>query len=228
MHLKAHAMLDTLKRLYMLVFEQIKVGDMENYTYLLGDSETKEAAIVDPAWEIDKLIQIIKNHNLQVKYIINTHCHYDHTDGNVQMKKSTGGKIIIHKSEEFYLSNFTEAPADMTIEDGDTVYLGEIEIKFLHTPGHSPGSCCLLVEDNLITGDTLFVGSIGRTDFPGSDPEKMFHSLNDKIKPLSGNIKVYPGHNYGPEKFSTIDNEKRSNEYLKAKDLKSFLNLTTG
>lgn len=212
-----------------ILFKQLSVGNMDNFSYIIGDISKGEAAVVDPAWEIDTLLKVAEVNGLKIRYIINTHCHYDHVDGNNDMKEKTGGTIVIHKSEAGYLRNFSPPPADIEAEDGQIIKVGNIEVEVIHTPGHSPGSSCLYFDNRIITGDTLFIGSIGRTDFPGSDPEAMYNSLTEKIKPLPEETEVYPGHNYGVKSVSTIAWEKKNNPYLRCSSLDGFMNfLKTG
>lgn len=206
----------------MLVLEQIQVGDMANFTYIIGDPESGDGAVVDPAWEVEGIIKKALENKLRIKFIINTHSHFDHVDGNSRLKEKSGARIVIHKDEAKYLKHFSPPPADIEVAEGDTIELGKEGIRVIHTPGHSPGSICLFFENRLITGDTLFVGGIGRTDFPGGDPKTMFESLN-KIMLLDKNIEIYPGHNYGATPKSTILREKDHNPYLRFKSVEEFI-----
>ncbi|MEM3640531.1 MAG: MBL fold metallo-hydrolase, partial [Candidatus Bathyarchaeia archaeon] len=161
------------------------------------------------------IIRIIKEHNLNVKYIVNTHHHGDHTAGNEEIRSRFSAKVVAHK-----LAHINK---DISVEDGQTIKIGELAIKVIHTPGHTPDSICLLVNDILLTGDILFVGECGRTDLPNGSAEEMYHSLFEKIIKLNDNIKVYPGHDYGPKPNSTIGEEKRTNYTLQKRTLAEFL-----
>jgi len=195
-------------------FQQIKyVGD--NFSYIIADDVSKEACIVDPSFNVEAITPIVIERNLTVKYVINTHQHRDHTAGNKDMKSRFKAKIVAHK--------LTNIAKDIDVVDGDILRLGRLTIKVLHTPGHSPDSICLLVDDKLLTGDTLFVGECGRTDLPGGSAKDMYHSLFQKLKKLNDDIEVYPGHDYGLKPYSTIGVERRTNYTLAKRTLDEFI-----
>lgn len=197
-----------------MFFKQIKqLGD--NFSYIIADDATKEAAVVDPSFNVDAIIRILREHNLKVKYIINTHHHGDHTVGNEEIRSRFDVKVAAHK--------LAHVNKDIGVDDGQVIKIGELTIKVIHTPGHSLDSICLLVEDILLTGDTLFVGECGRTDLPGGSAEDMYRSLFDKLMKLNDSIKVYPGHDYGPKPHSTIGEERRTNYTLQKRTLTEFL-----
>jgi hydroxyacylglutathione hydrolase len=200
---------------------QIAVGQMANFTYILADEENGEAAVIDPSWDLDKIVQTLKKNNWRAKYIINTHTHFDHVIGNEQMAELTGAKIVQHKNSQL--------KKDIAVSDGDTIKLGSIRLRVLYTPGHSKDSICLLLDDQFIfTGDTLFVGNCGRVDLPGSDVKEMYDSLFNRLAKLDENLILYPGHNYGPTSISTIGHEKKTNSVLQSRSKKEFLELMTG
>lgn len=195
---------------------QIPVGQMANYTYILADEETDLAAVIDPSWELDKVFNSLKRNGLTAKYVINTHSHFDHVLGNEQVASVTGAKIVQHENSKLV--------KDISVTDGQTLEVGNTRLRFIHTPGHSEDSICLVVDDQLVfTGDTLFVGNCGRTDLPGSSPSDMFHSLHDIVAKLDDNLVVYPGHNYGPTETSTIGREKSTNLVLQPRTKQEFL-----
>jgi glyoxylase-like metal-dependent hydrolase (beta-lactamase superfamily II) len=197
-----------------MYFKQVKYrGD--NFSYIIADEASGEAGVVDPSFNVDAIILILKDQNFSLKYIINTHGHADHTAGNEELKAAFQSKIVAHK-----LSHVNQ---DISIVDGDTIRLGAISIKVMHTPGHTPDSICLLIDGKLLTGDTLFVGECGRTDLPGGSVEDMYTSLLQKIAKLDDNIEVYPGHDYGPSPDSTIAKEKQTNYTLQNRTLKQFI-----
>ncbi|HEX5892550.1 MAG TPA: MBL fold metallo-hydrolase [Nitrososphaeraceae archaeon] len=199
----------------MKVF-QFLVGQMANFTYVIADEETRKAAIIDPSWNLEKIFYNLKENSWKLEYIINTHSHFDHILGNEQVAAATGAKIIQHKNSPLY--------KQISVDDGETIKLGTIQIKILHTPGHSKDSICLIADGKLVfTGDTLFIGNCGRTDLPGSDPAEMYHSLFDKVAKLDGSLTVYPGHDYGPSPTSTIETEKKTNYVLQPRSKKDFL-----
>lgn len=198
-----------------MIFKQLKVGSMENFCYIIGDEETRNAVVVDPHGEIDRIMDFVESQGLKVKYIINTHTHWDHVAGNEELKKRTGALVVTHPAGR--------VSRDLEVDDGDTIRLGNLEIRVLHTPGHSPDSICLLVDKKVLTGDTLFVGECGRTDLPGGDARKMYHSLFGVISKLEEDVEVYPGHDYGSRPHSTIGHEKRHNYTLEPRTEEEFV-----
>ena len=200
--------------------EQIAVGKMANFTYLIIDNEEKEIAIVDPSWDLEKIFEVINKNGYKVTYIINTHSHFDHILGNEQIVVTTKCKVIQHKN--------SLEKHDISVNDGDKFMIGKTIVQVLFTPGHSKDSICLIVDSKIIiTGDTLFVGNCGRTDLPGSDPEEMYNSLFEKIMNLENNMIVYPGHNYGYKPTSTIEEEKKNNYVLVPRSKNEFIKFIT-
>ena len=197
-----------------MFFKQVKHhGD--NFSYIVADEATAEAAVVDPSFNADAIVAIAKDQNLKVKYIINTHDHTDHTAGNEQVRSAFGAKIVTHQ--------LSRVRKDVSVVGGDTIKLGKVVIKVIHTPGHTSDGICLLVDNKLLTGDTLFVGECGRTDLPGGDSESMYNSLFQKLMKLDDAVEVYPGHDYGPKDHSTIGAERRTNYTLKTRTLEEFV-----
>jgi len=185
---------------------QVPVGPMQNFSYIVEDESTHEAIIVDPSWDLDKIIQIIEEQNLNPKYIVNTHWHDDHTRGNEELAAEISTKIVQH--EESTLQN------DMTVKDGDSIKFGCSELVVYHTPGHSKDSICLVGDGKIFSGDTLFVGNCGRIDLPGGSSRELYHSLFDVISKLDDGLIMYPGHDYGSAQTSTIGNEKMTNPVM--------------
>ena len=197
-----------------MFFRQIKHhGD--NFSYIIADEATRKAAVIDPSFNADAIIKICKDANLAVEYIISTHGHRDHTSDNEVVKQRLGGKIVAHKS--------STVKKDLAVVDGETLMLGSLSIRVIHTPGHTPDSICLLTNGKLLTGDTLFVGECGRTDMPSGSAEDMYYSLFDKLMKIDDAVEVYPGHDYGSAPHSTIGAEKRSNYTLERRTLKEFI-----
>jgi glyoxylase-like metal-dependent hydrolase (beta-lactamase superfamily II) len=197
-----------------MIFKQIKRNG-DNFSYILADDTSKKAAVVDPSFNADTIVKTCNDLNLDVEYVIDTHSHGDHTAGNEAVKSCFNAKIVAHE--------LSPVKKDLSVADGDTIKVGSLTIKVMHTPGHTRDGICLLVDGKLLTGDTLFVGECGRTDLPGASPEDMYHSLLDKLAKLDDNIEVYPGHDYGPTTHSTIGKEKRANYTLQKRTLKEFL-----
>lgn len=199
---------------------QLLVGQMANFTYIIADDESEQAAVVDPSWDLDKVFGPLKRNGWKTKYIINTHTHFDHVLGNEQVSEVTGAKIIQHEN-----SKLTK---DISVTHDDKIEIGNIKLSVIHTPGHSEDSMCLLLEGQLVfTGDTLFVGNCGRTDLPGSDPAKMYHSLF-ALSRLDDRLTVYPGHDYGSAQTSTIGQEKQTNHVLRPRSEQEFLIFMAG
>ncbi|MDH3617116.1 MAG: hydroxyacylglutathione hydrolase family protein [Nitrosopumilus sp.] len=196
---------------------QILVGSMQNFAYVVEDEDTSEGIIIDPSWDLDKIEEVINRNNLKIKYIVNTHHHFDHTLGNEAMANSTGAKIIQH--EESDLQN------DITVKDGDVINFGNSELRVLHTPGHSKDSICLIGDGKIFSGDTLFVGNCGRIDLPGGSAKDLYHSLFDILYSLDDDLTLYSGHNYGPAVISTIGREKNTNLVMQKRTEKEFLDM---
>jgi glyoxylase-like metal-dependent hydrolase (beta-lactamase superfamily II) len=196
---------------------QILVGSMQNFAYVVEDEDTSEGIIIDPSWDLDKIEEVINRNNLKIKYIVNTHHHFDHTLGNEAMANSTGAKIIQH--EESDLQN------DIAVKDGDVINFGNSELRVLHTPGHSKDSICLIGDGKIFSGDTLFVGNCGRIDLPGGSAKDLYHSLFDILYSLDDDLTLYSGHNYGPAVISTIGREKNTNLVMQKRTEKEFLDM---
>jgi len=210
-----------------MISEQFEVGSFAVFCYLIGDEEAHEGLFIDPADGTEELISKARSHGLnKIKYIVNTHSHVDHIMGNAAMAKKTGAKIVIHEKDaealtrtpSYLLEMFratSSPPADILVKDGDLIQVGSIGLKVIHTPGHSPGGMSLYVDGMVFTGDTLFVGSVGRTDFPGSSWDVLEASVRKRLFVLPGDTIVYPGHNYGSRPSSTIQHEKRHNPFVR-------------
>src|SRR3989338_8210878 len=209
-----------------MLFKQIQVGPMQNFIYIIGDENSRGAAVVDAGWEADKLIDIAKKEKLEIKKIILTHSHYDHIQKADELASKTNAAVYFHEDDCNEIKKSIKNPNIKLhkLKNNDEIKVGNIKIKIIHTPGHSPAAACLLFENKLITGDTLFVNAIGRTDLPGGDSLKLFESLQ-KLKKLKDDVEVYPGHDYGEIPFSTIGGEKKTNPYFMCSTKEQFLNL---
>jgi hydroxyacylglutathione hydrolase len=218
-------------RLYL---KQILVGPMANYVYVIGDRETRKAVIVDPAWNIDGLMDEVEKDGFELEGALVTHYHPDHIGGDFmgqhiegirELLDRKGMKIYIHKEEAPWVRRGTGLESsDVVAVDGETeITVGDIPIRYLHTPGHTPASQCFLVGGNLVSGDTLFIGACGRVDLPGSNPTDLYYSLTQKLAKLPDDTLLFPGHDYAADKTSTIGREKRSNPYMRFPRLEDYL-----
>ncbi len=202
--------------------KQMEVGPMQNYTYLIGSKETREVAVVDPGWEAETIVKAALADDMTITKVLITHTHFDHVQALPDLLERVKAKVYIHKAEADRLKGLG---SDLVkVEGGETIPLGPFSLTFLHTPGHTPGSQCFLLEDKLISGDTLFIGACGRCDLPGGNPEEMFRSLA-RLRELDDHIILYPGHNYADRPFSTIGDEKRKNPFLRFSSLGHFLQM---
>lgn len=195
-----------------MIFEQIPIAHDRNFAYIVADEETREAALVDPGYGGEQLIELIEEKRLLLKYVINTHSHPDHTSDNETVTRATGAKLAAFGS------------GDKPLKDGDALNVGGLELKVIHTPGHTPGDICILVENKLMTGDTLFVGKVGGTGY-GDDALTEFKSLHRLLDTLDDATEVWPGHDYGVRPSSTIGDERRENPFLVRTDFEDFLHL---
>lgn len=196
---------------------QIQVGSMQNFTYVVEDEETSEGIVIDPSWELEKIEQIINRNNLKIKFIVNTHHHFDHTLGNEAVEKLTGAKIIQHQESSL--------KHDISVKDGDLITFGKSNLKVLHTPGHSKDSICLVGDGKIFSGDTLFVGNCGRVDLPGGSSKELYHSLFDTLHNLDNELILYSGHNYGTSLISTLGEEKKTNFVMQQRTEQEFVDL---
>jgi hydroxyacylglutathione hydrolase len=217
-----------------IYLRQLEIGPMQNYVYLVGDPQTREAAVIDAAWDIPAILDVAEADGMKITKALVTHFHPDHLGGRFAGMSVTGAselvarlpvKVYINKHEAPYVGRVSDLSASdlVAVDTGDSVAVGNVPITFVHTPGHTPGSQCFLAGGNLISGDTLFIGGCGRTDLPGSDPEAMYRSLNDTLRNLPDDTVVYPGHNYANRPTSTIANEKRHNLYMRFESVDDFL-----
>lgn len=205
-----------------LYFRQLKLGPMMNYIYLVGPADRQVCAAIDPGWNVPAILGRAQADERKIELILLTHTHPDHINGVKDLVEATGASVHVHRAEIGAIESLAEDVVKM--DDGEVFEAGGLELTALHTPGHSPGSQVFRVGRLLLTGDTLFVGSMGRVDLPGSDPEAMFDSLQ-RLKRLEGALLVYPGHDYGPHPCASLADECRSNPYLQPGDRETFLQL---
>lgn len=196
-----------------MIFKQISVGPMRNFNYLIGDEGTKQAAIVDPAFEEEKLYAAAETNRLTITAILQTHTHPDHVEAMARVVGKLDPRIYVHGDERQAIGNHSDKIH--AVDEGDTIRIGDLSVKVFSTPGHTPGGLTFQVENKLITGDVLFVEGCGRVDLPGGDMEMMWETLQ-KLKNMEEDLEVYPGHDYGSRPHSTLKHEKKHNPYLTA------------
>ena len=222
-----------------LYFQQVAVGEMANLAYLVGSLSTREALLVDPAWSVDALLDRAESDGMKVVGALATHYHQDHVGGQIfgfdiegvaRLLARHPVPIYVNEHEADGMRKVTGASDSDLVRKagGDTLTFGEVRIRLLHTPGHTPGSQCFLVEERgqpgrLVSGDTLFLGSCGRVDLPGSDAEAMYRSLNGTLRELPDETVLYPGHLYSTDPYGTLGEQKRTNPFLRAANLAQFL-----
>ena len=214
-----------------IIIKQIPLGPYQVFTYVVACPQTKEAVIIDPAGEEDRLAALIKEQGVRVRFILNTHGHADHVLANEGLKMMLSEKepvpVCMHEADDRFFSDSAirkksekelglppPGPADIKLKDGQVVEVGTLSIEVIHTPGHTPGSVCYLIHGNLFTGDTLFVGAVGRTDLTGGSLDTLLESLEKRLIVLPRETVVWPGHDYGETPTSTIEREMEENPYI--------------
>ncbi|NLZ51927.1 MAG: MBL fold metallo-hydrolase [Thermoanaerobacteraceae bacterium] len=206
-----------------MFLKYLQVGHLAANCYIIADEKSKDAAIIDPGGDADKIMKIITQENLTVKYIFLTHGHGDHIEALREIKDATNAKVAIHDKDApmlcspkhnlsvFFGKGFTQPSADIKLTGNEKFKLGDLVLKIIHTPGHTPGGISIQVDNMVFTGDTLFAGSIGRTDFPGGSFDELIASIKDKLLILEDDTKIFPGHG----EPSTIGYEKNMNPFLR-------------
>jgi glyoxylase-like metal-dependent hydrolase (beta-lactamase superfamily II) len=206
-----------------MYLKQLELGPMQNFIYLIGDPETREAAVVDPGWEVSTILKALEQDGYRLTKAFVTHHHFDHVMGLTELLTSADIPIYAHRDDAPLIH---VAPTSLKpVAGGETVAVGRVSIQLIHTPGHTPGSQCLLVNGRLLSGDTLFIRGCGRCDLPGGDPRTMYDSLTKKLKPLDDETIVCPGHNYAEVPTARLGDEKQMNPYLQVPTVHAFLQL---
>ena len=208
-----------------MIVEQIKLPKMDTFCYIIEDENSKTCALIDPAFDTKRILDKVNELGVTVTHVINTHGHSDHTAGNAAIISVTNAKLFIHKEDAVNMNKFLSRTfsrllggkgspkPDVLLEDNQRIKIGDTVLKVIHTPGHTPGSICLYIRGHLFTGDTLFVGSMGRTDLSGGSAEQILSSIHEKIYTLPGDTLIWPGHDYGSAPHSTVENEEETNPY---------------
>lgn len=210
-----------------MIVKQIKLPKMATFCYLIGDERTRTCALIDPAFDTQRILKIAQENRFKTTHVINTHGHSDHTAGNAAIIAATDAKLLIHKGDAKRLSTIMNSAfarilggrnspkPDVLLQDDDRIEIGATVLRVLHTPGHTPGGICLYMEGHVFTGDTLFVGAVGRTDLPSGSSRQLLRSIREKIYTLPGNTIVWPGHDYGPTPTSTVAHEMQNNPFTR-------------
>lgn len=209
---------------------------MANFVYLIGDEEQRVCMVVDPAWDIPGIVEFTERENMRLTGALVTHYHPDHIGGDIfghsisglaELISSCPVKVHVNDAESEGVKQITGlSESDLARhQGGDDISIGDIKVKLLHTPGHTPGSQCFLAESSLVSGDTLFIGGCGRVDLPGGNPDQMYHSLTQILARLPEDTLLYPGHNYAERETSTIGDEKKENYYLNVGGLEDWRRL---
>lgn len=205
-----------------MYLEKLVTGALDVNSYIIGCKETGEGAVIDPGGREVEILEVLERESLTLKYIINTHGHLDHSVGNSYLKEKTDAPIAIHAEDaimlvipqdpllSLMLHEYVMVPADIELHDDEVISIGNIELRVIHTPGHTPGGMCLIKDDMIFTGDTLFAGGIGRTDLVGGSYKTLIQTIKDKLMVLNGGLKVLPGHGG----TTTIKHERESNPFL--------------
>jgi len=221
-----------VSQLDQLIVAQIQIGPMQNFAYLIGDKATREVVVIDPAWDIEGLLNFVDERDYTLKGALVTHYHPDHCGGSFGHNVVEGVAALLERHALPIYANEHEvagvqkvtgvSKTDLkSVSSGDKLAVGDVDIEFLHTPGHTPGSQCFRVKHTLISGDTLFIDGCGRVDLPGSNSEDMFNSLR-KLAELPDETILLPGHNYSAVAHATMGDTKRTNAYMRINNLESW------
>jgi hydroxyacylglutathione hydrolase len=207
-----------------LFLHQLPLGPMQNFVYLVGTEGERDVVVVDPAWDVDAIEKTCTIHGKRLCGILLTHSHKDHTNGVAELLRRRDLPVYVQRTEVDFAEDLRAfGDALRPLSPGDSVPLGGVSARVIHSPGHTPGSQCLYASDALLSGDTLFVNGCGRCDLRGGDPGQMFHTLHQTLRKLPGTTRLFPGHDYGDVQVSSLERELTRNPYLQFKDAASFV-----
>ncbi len=206
-----------------IYLKQLELGPMQNFIYLVGDPQTREAAVVDPGWEVPAILTAAERDGYRLTKAFVTHHHFDHVMGLGELLNAVDLPVYVHRDDAPHLD--IPRSSLTLVSGGEAVPVGRLEVTLIHTPGHTPGSQCLLVNNRLLSGDTLFIGACGRCDLPGGNPTLLYESLTKQLRPLDDATILCPGHNYAEVPTVELGEEKRTNPFLSARTIQDFLRL---
>jgi hydroxyacylglutathione hydrolase len=209
-----------------LYVRQMEIGPMANFVYLIGPAGSKETAVVDPAWDVPTVLRTAESDDRRIVAALVSHWHPDHTNGLQELVERTDATVYVNRDEIPWLRY--DGGNLKAVGPGEDMDLAGLGIRFVHTPGHTPGSQCFLVRDRLISGDTLFINACGRTDLPGGNPAQLYESLTGTLRKLDDRTILLPGHNYADVPSTTLGEQKRSNPFLCCTTLDGFLRMVGG
>ena len=209
-----------------IYFRQLELGPMQNFIYLIGDPQSREAVVVDPGWDVPKILEVARADGYRLTKALVTHHHFDHVRGLSELLEAFDVPVYAHRDDAPQLD--LPASSLKPVDGGATIEVGRVPATLIHTPGHTPGSQCLLIEGRLLSGDTLFIGACGRCDLPGGDPRQLYESLSKRLRPLDDRTVLCPGHNYAEVPTATLGEEKRANPFLAASTWHDFLHRLGG
>jgi len=211
-----------------IYLRQMELGPMENFVYLIGDPITRCAIVVDPAWQVDTILKQAAKDEMKIVGALVSHHHGDHTNGIPELLEAVDCPVYVNKHD----AEFVKLAGDNLVksDNGDEINIGDLRIRMVHTPGHTPGSQCFQVHRHLVSGDTLFIKGCGRCDLPGGDPQQMYYTMTQKLMQMADDTILLPGHNYSDKPTSTLGEEKQENPYLRiaSRSLQDFIALRMG
>ena len=206
-----------------IYLKQLELGPMQNFIYLVGDPRTREAAVIDPGWEVPRILQAAEQDGYRLTSAFVTHHHFDHVMGLDDLLNAADIPVYVHRDDAMLIG--VKRSSLKPVAGGETIQVGDVPVTLIHTPGHTEGSQCFLVNGRLLSGDTLFIKACGRCDLPGGNPAQLYESLTKRLKPLDDETILCPGHNYADTPTARLGDEKRDNPFLGAPTLQAFLRL---
>ena len=210
-----------MQRNEIMILDQFPIGPMQNFCYFIGDADSRQVAVVDPAWDADAILARARDHGYTLTAVLLTHGHYDHCNAVRDLLAQVPVPVYLSRNEAGFYQPDCETVQETT--DGQEILIGRLAVRCIHTPGHTPGGQCFLAGNILLTGDTLFVNGCGRCDLPGGNARTMYHTLYEVLLKLPDETEIYPGHAYGGKNHATLGEQKKTNPYLSCRDQQEFL-----